>query len=228
MIDLAKGAGVKRFVFVSTDKAVNPVSTLGATKLLGEKLVTSSGKAVGGTVFSVVRFGNVLGTRGSVMSIFQNQVRLGNEITVTDPEMTRFFMLPSDAASLVLGAAELANSGEIFILKMKTVRVGALAEMSREFFCSLYNRNSQSIPIKVIGAQPGEKLHEELMTTDEASGAIELDRYYVVNPSLKRLRQRPRVGDSKILSSHRLVPIGDREIIDALTRLYKSSDEPSN
>ncbi|MGC9086684.1 MAG: polysaccharide biosynthesis protein [Thermoproteota archaeon] len=221
MIDCAIKYGVKKFVFISTDKAVNPVNVMGATKLLGERLVINASRLTNKPIFSIVRFGNVLGSRGSVILIFEKQVREGNSITITDPKMTRFIMLPSDAARLVLYAAELAKPGEIFILKMKAVRIKELAEASKEFFAKLYHKESNNIKIEVIGSRPGEKIHEELMSRFEALNAVETKHFYIVNPHHERIKSsaKPLLYLKEYTSNN--VPLFSKDdIVLLLSQLY--------
>ena len=218
LIDSAIKSPISRFVYVSTDKAVNPVSCLGATKLLGEKLTVSASRKSTSTVFSCVRFGNVLGTRGSVLQIFERQVLQGTPLTVTDPEMTRFLMLPSQAAGLVLGAALIAKPGETLVLKMKAVRIRDLAEAWRDFSARLFHRDLAKIPIEVIGANPGEKLHEELMTAAEASRSYSREGFYVVPPEIGPHRLPPH--QAKPLSSSSAPLLSRQEISAILSILY--------
>jgi len=127
---------VKKFVFISTDKATNPSSALGASKLLGERLTlrANSYRGTGNTIFSVVRFGNVLGSRGSVFHIFLNQIKMKKPLTITDPKMTRFIMSIDEASILILKAAHVAKDGEMFILKMPSIKIIDLAkEMVKKF-----------------------------------------------------------------------------------------------
>ena len=215
--------GIKKFVFISTDKSVNPMSVLGTTKLLGERLIVSASKSTSRTIFSVVRFGNVLGSRGSAVLIFDRQVREGCPLTVTNPEMTRFIMLPSDAGKLVLRAAELAKSGEIFVLKMNAVKVDTLIKASLDFFAKLYNKDPETIKIIKIGANLGEKMHEELMTTNEAANVVETEGYYVINPHPERLKhaKKPSLA-SVIYTSESANLVSKKEIISLLTKLYSN------
>ena len=224
VIDNAIKSGVRRFVFISTDKAVNPSSTLGATKLLGEKLVISASKQTSRPIFSIVRFGNVIGSRGSVLTIFERQVKEGGPITVTDPNMTRFIMAPSEAAELILKAARVANPGEIFVLKMKTVKVGQLAEASRVFFSRRFGLDPSKIGVKQIGVAPGEKLHEELMNESESAGAIESRDFYVINPNPSfGTRGAPRnLAGRRSFSSADVAPLKVPAIIEELSLLYGS------
>ena len=190
VIDYSIKHKVKRFVLISTDKAVNPVSTMGATKLLAEKLVTRASRQTDDTILSAVRFGNVIGSRGSVVLLFEKQIRAGQALTITDPAMTRFIMATSQAADLVLRSSEIARPGEIFVLKMRTVRIGDLAEASRLFFSRMLGKEPASIKVKVVGTRPGEKMHEELLNSSEAPGALDLGDFYVVNPHPSRAKGR--------------------------------------
>src|SRR3989344_7437555 len=186
LVDAARRHGVERFISISTDKAVNPTSTMGATKLLGEKIVTnaaiSSGKK---TKFCCVRFGNVLASSGSVIPVFTKQIKEGNTITLTSKEMTRFFMGIDDAVSLVLKAAESAHQGEIFILKMNALKIVDLAEVLVEELSEHYGKKVKDIKYKVIGLRPGEKLHEPLITGEEAGYMSDTkDMFILHNPAL--------------------------------------------
>ena len=213
---------VKRFVFISTDKAVNPTSTMGATKLLAEKLVIRASRQTDRTIFSSVRFGNVIGSRGSVVLLFEKQVKSGLPMTVTDPTMTRFIMATSQAAMLVLRSSTVALPGEIFVLKMKTVRIGDLAEASRLFFAKMLGKKPSSIRIKVVGSRPGEKMHEELLNGAEAREALDLGDFYVVNPNpARKLKGNfPKAGHEAGLSSNDFAPMPVPKIVKELEALY--------
>lgn len=163
--EAARDAGVARFVNISTDKAVNPVSFLGYTKLLAEEVVRHIAATLDGDrSFVSVRFGNVLGSRGSVIPIFERQIAAGGPVTVTDAAMTRFFMTIPEASQLVLQAGALADNGAVYVLDMgRPVRIHDLAtDLIR-----LSGKDPERIPIIITGRRPGEKVHEELFTADE-------------------------------------------------------------
>jgi FlaA1/EpsC-like NDP-sugar epimerase len=225
MIRAASNNRAHSFVFISTDKAVNPISVLGSTKLLGERLVLAASRATSTPTFSVVRFGNVLGSRGSVLLIFERQIRNGGPITITDPNMTRFIMLPSEAAELVLKVGRLAMSGEIFVLKMKAVRIKDLAEASLDFFSKMHRKDPKNVTTATIGARPGEKNHEELMTGNEAETSMESKGFYVVNPSQRRHGNSWRRPSIQGGYSSDAVPLISREEMDhMLSRLWGNGE----
>jgi perosamine synthetase len=164
--ELARDYGVERFVLISTDKAVNPTNVMGATKQIGELLMHALAQQPGHqTLFTSVRFGNVLGSRGSVVPTFTRQIEAGGPVTITDPQMTRFFMSIPEAANLVIHAACLTGGNDLFLLKMgDEVRIVELAErMIRMRGLRPY----EDIPIEFTGARPGEKLCEELVSAGD-------------------------------------------------------------
>jgi FlaA1/EpsC-like NDP-sugar epimerase len=163
--EAALDAGVRRYVNISTDKAVKPVSMVGVTKAIAERVVRSVGeRAQGDAAFVSVRFGNVLGSRGSVVPLFQEQIRRGGPITITHPDMTRYFMTIPEASRLVIQAGALARNGAVYVLDMGTpVRIVDLArDMVR-----LSGLEPDDIEMTFTGLRPGEKLAEELFTADE-------------------------------------------------------------
>jgi len=163
VIDASTTSGVGRFVLISSDKAVRPISVMGATKRLAEQIVLAHAPA--GAAYAVVRFGNVIGSRGSVIPTFARQISSGGPLTVTDARMTRFFMSVQEAVQLVLQASVLSHGGEIFMLEMgEPVRILDLAQ--RMIRLAGFQAGTE-IPITMIGARPGEKLHEELSGPDE-------------------------------------------------------------
>ena len=169
---VAVECGVKRFVLISTDKAVNPTNVMGASKRLAEIIISSIPRR--STEFMAVRFGNVLGSHGSVVPIFERQIRAGGPVTITDPNIIRYFMTIPEAASLVLQAASIAKGGELFILDMgEPVRIRDLAEK----MITLYGTGKEEIIY--TGLRPGEKLYEELLLDRENDRATEKDRIYI-------------------------------------------------
>jgi len=178
-------AKVKRVIFTSSDKAVNPTNVMGTSKLMGERLITAANIDSGAadTVFVSTRFGNVLGSRGSVIPIFKQQIQSGGPVTLTHPEMTRFIMSIQQAVSLVIDSAGLAKGGEVYVTKMPVVQIRDLAEVMIEELAHENGYRPQDIKIEIIGSKPGEKLYEELMTGEETSRAYELEKYFVVKPA---------------------------------------------
>lgn len=185
----ATSNNVGKVVFTSSDKAVNPTNVMGTSKLMGERLMTAANSNLrsGATVFTSTRFGNVLGSRGSVIPIFREQIRKGGPVTITDPKMTRFIMSIRQAVQLVIDSAEIANGGEVFVTKMPVIRIQDLAEVMIEELSAKYGYAPEDIPIKIIGTKPGEKLYEELMTDEEIRRCVELGRYFVVKPAFAHL-----------------------------------------
>jgi len=224
VIELARKEKVKTLVYVSTDKAVNPISTMGATKLLSERLTVNAGSLYESGVFCCVRFGNILGSRGSVLTIFARQVREGGPVTVTDPRMTRFIMLPSEAAALILHAGALAKTAETYVLKMPAVKVADLAEASIEFFCKRYGKNPREFRIEEIGANPEEKVHEELMTDSERRRSSLRDEFFIIPSPAKGVGAgKPAAAQERGYSSDSARILPKKEIIRIISRLYASS-----
>ena len=172
VINAAIDAGVRRVVMISSDKAVNPINLYGATKLCAEKLFIQ-GNAYGyprGTVFSVVRYGNVIGSRGSVIPLFAAQ-RASGRVTVTDRAMTRFWIRLEQGVEFAIRCAELMSGGEIFVPKISSMRI-----------MDLVAAVAPGCTIEDIGIRPGEKLHEILISEDESRQALECDEMFVIEP----------------------------------------------
>ncbi|MDR6224332.1 polysaccharide biosynthesis protein [Desmospora profundinema] len=169
---------VKKVIDVSTDKAVDPVNFYGMTKAFGEKLMIRANDLTSSTRFVCIRGGNVLGTNGSVVPYFKKQIAEDGEITLTSKMMTRFFLTISEAIELLIKATMESIGGETFVMKMKTCRILHLAEVLTR------NLATRSVPIKEIGIRPGEKLHEVLVSANEAPRTYRYSsQYYVILPS---------------------------------------------
>ena len=187
VIECAQSAGVERLLFTSSDKAVNPTNVMGTSKLMAERLVSAANafSRKGKQIFASTRFGNVLGSRGSVVPLFRRQIASGGPVTLTDAEMTRFIMSLSQAVSLVLDSVFLARGGEVFITKMPVVRIIDLAHAMIEELAPTFGYRPADIAIEEIGSKPGEKLYEELMNEEEVRRALELPNYFVITPALR-------------------------------------------
>jgi len=181
MIQAAIQNGVKKVLFTSTDKAIAPTNTYGASKLMAERLISAAQYQKGPkqTVFSSVRFGNVMGSRGSVIPLFCKQIQDKRMITVTDLKMTRYMMTMTQAVTLMLKANELSRGGEVFVLKMPTIQLQDLVDVVIDEVCRKYNISDQ-IQIREIGLRPGEKRYEELMTEEEKPIAWELPEMFII------------------------------------------------
>jgi len=172
-------AGVERVVFTSSDKAVNPTNVMGASKMMGERLVIAANKIRGArqTRFAAVRFGNVIGSRGSVVPIFAHQLLRGEPITLTNEGMTRYVMTVAESASLVIEASLRMIGGEVFVTKMRALRVIDLAHAMADIL------TGAPFAVTTTGARVGEKLYEELLADEEVERTIDLERLLVVLPT---------------------------------------------
>jgi len=181
LIEASKESGVRRFVMISTDKAVNPTSFMGATKRICELIVEAEAQLNDSDMtFSSVRFGNVLESRGSVVPIFRDQIAAGGPVTVTDPEASRFFMTTSEAAQLVIQAGGMAKGGEIFVLDMgEPVKI---IDLARDLIRLYGYEPERDIEIKFIGLAPGEKLHEEPLSGGKGTHSTEHPKILLAEP----------------------------------------------
>jgi UDP-N-acetylglucosamine 4,6-dehydratase len=181
VLEAAINCGVHRVVVLSTDKAVYPINAMGISKAMMEKVAVAKSRNSGGTVISVTRYGNVMASRGSVIPLFANQVRAGQPITVTDPEMTRFMMTLDDAVNLVLFAFENGRAGEIFVQKAPAATIDVLARALTDML------GVPSHPVNIIGTRHGEKLFEVLLSREEMVASEDLGNYFRVPPDLRDL-----------------------------------------
>ncbi|MEN6325477.1 MAG: UDP-N-acetylglucosamine 4,6-dehydratase family protein [Syntrophomonas sp.] len=177
IIDCAIKSNVSAVVYASTDKAACPTNTMGASKLLAERLISSADQWKGAhkIKFLSVRFGNILNSRGSVVPLFKRQVFSGEPVTVTNPNMTRFVMHVERAVDLILKSLKMSCGGETFVFKMPVVSIGDLARAVVEL-------SGKEAEIKNIGLRPGEKMYEELMSEEESARALENDDLFVILP----------------------------------------------
>jgi FlaA1/EpsC-like NDP-sugar epimerase len=209
LVEAAGLVGVQAFVLISTDKAVRPVSVMGSSKRVAEDLVIRAA-ADSGLRFTAVRFGNVLGSRGSVIPTFVQQIEAGGPVTVTDPRMTRYFMSIPEAVQLVLQAAALSTGGEIFMLEMgQPVRI---LDLARRMIRLSGRRIGTDVEIRITGIRPGEKLEEDLRTPEESARPT-------AHPSISRLQPAPIDGeflDAALQRLDRLAADDEDESIRAL------------
>jgi len=214
IIDAACENGVEKVIFTSSDKAVNPTNVMGTSKLMGERLMTAANSTIKGKgpMFASTRFGNVLGSRGSVIPIFKEQILNGGPVTLTDPEMTRFIMSIAEAARLVIDSARLVRGGEVFVTKMPVIRIRDLAEVMIQELSPTASLNTAGIKIDIIGAKAGEKMYEELLSDEETRRTVELPLYFAVMPAFRGLYRDIRYEYPEILSN-------------TVTRPYNSASE---
>lgn len=192
IITAALANNVSKVIGISTDKATDPVSVMGCTKLLAEKIMLASYNYQGKkrTKFCFVRFGNVLNTRGSVLPIFYKQIMKGGPVTVTDTKMERFFMSKDEAISLILKAASLMREREIFIFKMPILKIVDLARAMIELYAPRFGFVPKKVKIEVVGKKSGERIHEKLLTKDESVFALETDDMFIIVPVIGWLQNR--------------------------------------
>ena len=221
VIDAALKNEVDKMMFTSSDKAVNPTNVMGITKLLAERLVINANyyKGKRNTKFSCLRFGNILGSSGSVVNLFKDQIQSGGPITITDKTMSRYVMTISEALSFIMKATELSLGGEIFISKMKSINILDFADAMIEEF----NHGHKEIKYKYIGRKPGEKNYEEIMTENEIETALEYEDLYIILPEIDENKLSPitRYGKSRkpqniVVTSVDEVHMTQKEIIKLL------------
>jgi UDP-N-acetylglucosamine 4,6-dehydratase len=203
VLEAAINCGINRVVCLSTDKAVYPINAMGISKAMMEKVAVAKSRSSSSTVINVTRYGNVMGSRGSVIPLFGEQIRLGQPLTITDPAMTRFMMTLDDAVDLVLFAFEHGQPGEIFVQKSPAVTIETLAQSLKNLL------GASEHPINVIGTRHGEKLFEVLLSREEMAAAEDLGGYFRVPPDLRDLNYgkfveqgEVRISESVEYNSH--------------------------
>jgi len=227
VLDASLANNVEKFIFTSSDKAVNPTNVMGTSKLMGERLVTATNSKKKGqkTLFCSTRFGNVIGSRGSVFPIFREQIMKGGPVTLTDREMTRFIMTIEEAAGLIIESSTLTEGGEVFVTKMPVIRIEDLAKVMIEELSGACGHDPKDVKIKLIGPKPGEKLYEELMSGEETKRSYEFDRFFSILPAFSSvyedigysyLRKGNKVSKPYISASEK--PLSKKEIRDFLHR----------
>jgi UDP-N-acetylglucosamine 4,6-dehydratase/5-epimerase len=182
VMNAALASGVENMIVLSTDKAVYPINAMGMSKALMEKMMVAKARAHGdsSTIFCGTRYGNVMGSRGSVIPFFISQILSGTPITVTDPNMTRFMMSIDDAVDLVVHTFQHGNPGDIFVQKAPAATIGTLANALKR----LFNANNE---IRIIGTRHGEKLYETLLTREEMAKAEDMGKYYRISSDVRDL-----------------------------------------
>jgi len=192
VLEAAIQCGVKRVVVLSTDKAVYPINAMGISKAMMEKVAVAKSRSASQTLINVTRYGNVIASRGSVIPLFIEQIRAGEPITITDPNMTRFMMTLDDAVDLVLFAFEHGQQGEIFVQKAPAVTIDVLVKA----LTALMGKPDHEF--QVIGTRHGEKLYETLLSREEMASAQDMGRYYCVPPDLRDLNYSKFVEKGEI------------------------------
>lgn len=218
---------VKKVVFTSSDKAVNPTNVMGTSKLMGERMMTAANSMShgnGDTAFTSTRFGNVVGSSGSVVPLFCQQIAKDGPVTLTDPEMTRFVMSLSQATQLVMQSMTLAKGGEVFVTKMPVVRIKELAEVMIELLAPVYDREPEDIELKIIGPRAGEKMYEELLNEEEVRRTLDAGPFYAILPAFRNIYTKVEYVyeevDTKpaegVYNSSKQEPLAKKEIRDFL------------
>src|SRR3989344_5675552 len=190
VIEAARELGVKKVIGISTDKVTEPEGILGVSKLMAEKLFLATYYYKGNkkTKFACVRFGNVLGSRGSILPLFKKQIRMNGTVTVTEPDMTRVVMTVPQAASLVLRATNIMRGQEVFVLKMPAVRLTDLIKTAVAYYAPLCGKKPADIKVNVAGRRDGEKIHEKLLADHEIPRVLEMEDMYILTPHQKVLK----------------------------------------
>lgn len=221
VVQAALRAGVKRVIALSTDKAASPINLYGASKLAAEKILVAANNLAGGleTKFSAVRYGNVIGTRGSVVPLYRRLIAEGaDSLPITDPRMTRFWLTLTQGVNFVLSSLAMMCGGEIFVPKVASMKVVDLAEAM-----------AAELPHRIVGIRPGEKIHETLITENDARNTIEMKDRFIIEPAFAFWSREPYVGKggNPTLEGFRYTSDGNKEWYDAedLRRLLETSGD---
>ena len=186
VVESAIENNVEKVIFTSTDKAATPSNTMGVTKLMGEKLITASNYYKGPvrTKFYSVRFGNVMGSRGSIIPLIEEQVKNDQPIILTDSQMTRYIMSIEDAIEFIIKTLDYAQGGEVFVLKMNAIKIVDLIDILIDHYTKKYQKKREEVQIKEVGLFAGEKMYEELFSIEESERTYEMEDMYVIIPQL--------------------------------------------
>jgi len=219
VLNAAINSGVDKVIVLSTDKAVYPINAMGLTKALAEKVMIAKSRDSNHTILCATRYGNVMGSRGSVIPLFIKQIKTGQPLTITEPEMTRFMMTLDEAVELVWYAFKNAQQGDIFVQKAPVVTIQTLAEALIE----LYNAKNE---IKIIGSRHGEKLYETLVNREEMAHAEDLGNYYRIPADNRDLNYNkylslgePKISEVEDYTSHNTYHLNKEEMKNLLLKL---------
>ena len=220
VLDAAINSNVSRVIVLSTDKAVYPINAMGISKAMMEKVAIQKSLLKNKTIINIVRYGNVMGSRGSVIPLFVNQLHAKKPITITDPNMTRFMMTLEEAINLVVYAFKHGKAGEIFVQKAPATNLQTLAESIKKLL------NKPKHPIDIIGTRHGEKLFEVLLSREEMVRAQDLKDYYCISPDIRNLNYEKfvdigekKISKSKEYNSHNTVHLNVKKTQNLLKKL---------
>jgi UDP-glucose 4-epimerase len=229
VLNVAIKLAVSKVIVLSTDKAVYPINAMGISKAMMEKVAVAKGRNLGEeTTICCTRYGNVMASRGSVIPLFINQIREGKEITITDPDMTRFMMSLDDAVDLVIFAFKNGNNGDIFVQKAPAATIELLANTLRKLL------NHSEHMIRIIGTRHGEKLYETLLTREEMVNAIDMGEYYRIPSDSRDLNYNQYFENGEVITeaedyhshnTHRLDEIEMREMLLSLNEIESDLKE---
>lgn len=221
VLNAAISSKVSRVVVLSTDKAVYPINAMGISKALAEKIVIAKSRlqSSGETILCATRYGNVMASRGSVIPLFVEQIKLGKDITITDPNMTRFLMSLEDSVDLVLHAFQHAQQGDIFVQKAPATTIQTLA-------CAIQNIFKSKSAVRIIGTRHGEKLYESLISREEMAHAEDMGKYYRIPADDRDLNYanffssgETSISQAEDYTSHNTHQLNDKEVIQLLLKL---------